>query len=184
MFLFTSNVYALDLGIESVTVLDSSNTSLSSVTTSDFVISPKMTFSNINDSITLKVLFNGNDIDKYTIDSIEKVSNPYIDILYKYDKSLRSPLYITMVYARKTNDNTKIGDIDTKIVLLGDENTYEELSVTNNKSTDKENDEAIYNPKTGLAFIIGAITLIPISFVLLLHYFKNINGITLILLFF
>lgn len=163
------NVYALDISIDEIKVLDrSENMTISNVTSNNLTITPSIVFNNIGDYVTFKVTFKGSDIKNNKIISVTDNNNSdYIGIKYKYDDTLSSPLYITMYYEKGSTEKTTLSDVGITINLEDQsEETTNVLPPTN-------------NPKTGLlSYIIVPILLTLFSVILIRYYIKHNDNIT------
>ena len=136
-----SNTYALDIKIENVKVLDKSDKiTVDTTTASDLTITPKVTFHNINDYVIYKITFTGTNLSKYQISEVkDNNTSEYIKTSYRYDKTLSSPLYITMKYQNATSSLT-LNDINISITLAGEGGVIP----INNSSNNSNNG---YNPQ-------------------------------------
>ena len=116
MFLFCiDNVYALDISVDSVKSFDKSNTiSVSNVTSNDLTIKPSITFNSVNDYVTYKISFKGNDLKKYKVGAIsDNNDDTYIKTIYKYGDDLTEPVYVTFLYNKLANANSSLSNFKT-----------------------------------------------------------------------
>ena len=167
-FIFNiSNVHALDIKVDNVKVLDKSDTiTVNTTTTSGLTITPKITFHNVSDYVIYKITFSGTDISKYEIAKVaDNNTSEYIKTSYKYDKTLSSPLYITIKYQNATS-NLSLNDINVSITLTGEGGAV----VINDPGNGGGNSGS--NPQTGAGSIIIPILILIITIPLINYYVK------------
>lgn len=183
-FLLTiPKVYALDVDIEEIKILDKNdNITIDNITADNLTLIPKITFNEVNDYVIFKVIFKGKDINKYEILKIsDNNKSENIRTSYKYDKTLEKPLYITMVYENGSDKETTINNINIIMELVGE---GEKEKIVLNSSQSKEQTVS-NNPGTGtISRIVAPLVLIVISVLLINYYTKykdNSNLMVLIL---
>ena len=183
--LFIPNIYALDISINDIEVLDKSDdVKISNVSRDNLTITPNITFTKPSDFVIFKIFFKGNDLKNNKIISITDNNNSeYIKTKYDYKETLDTPLYITITYLNKIDSNLTLKDLYITI-NLEDENSEEESIVINNEN--KENNTTSTNPQTGtFSHIITPIILIVISVFLIKYYskYKDENTMMILILF-
>ena len=86
------HIYALDISINEIKILDKSDDiTVGNVTANNLTITPNITFNKINDYVIYKINFKGKDIKKYKIENItDNNKSDNIKITYKYKETKRS----------------------------------------------------------------------------------------------
>lgn len=177
-----STVYALDISVKEIKILDKNdNISIDSITSDNLTIIPKITFNEVNDYVIYKVFFKGKDISNYEVLKIsDNNASENIKTTYKYDKTLESPLYITMAYKNGSDKETTINNINIIMELVGNGETEQ---IILNSSSNEEQKDVDKSADTGtLSHIITPIILIVISVFLINYYTKNKDENTLMIL--
>ena len=175
-----SNVYALDISINEIKILDKSDDiTVGNVTANNLTITPNITFNKINDYVIYKINFKGKDIKKYKIENItDNNKSDNIKITYDHKETLNESLYMIIKYEKEVKDTLSLNDINITINLLGEDN--EEEIVISDPPSGGETPPT--NPKTGtLSHIIVPAILIIISVFLIKYYTKHKNDNTLII---
>ena len=177
----TCHVYALDISIDEIKVLDKSNNIIvNSITSEGLTFIPSITFNNVDDYITFKIFLKGNNLSNYKISGINDNNiSTYIKTTYKYNETIDQPIYVTLLYNRASGTDTTIDNIAINISIISNGN---EVVVTNNQNNDvKQNTSS--NPQTGLfLYIIIPIVLIIFSIFVIRYYMHHQNNITSIIL--
>ena len=185
MFLFCiDNVYALDISVDSVKSFDKSNTiSVSNVTSNDLTIKPSITFNSVNDYVTYKISFKGNDLKKYKVGAIsDNNDDTYIKTIYKYGDDLTEPVYVTFLYNKLANANSSLSNFKINISLISDSDGNTIVN-RNSYQNDGNSGAASSNPQTGLlSHIMVPLVLILVTIFLLRHYMKVNNDVNLMIL--
>ena len=176
-----NNIYALDIFIKDINIIEKSNTiGLSDTEFNDNDITSGITFNELNDFVTYEITLLNKDSNDYIVESItDNNNNEYVSIEYNYDDSKLEKNKTKKIIAKLKYNKKLINKDDIKI-----DNLRLTLNLVENNG---ERKIVELNPTTGdkilFYVILAVIALISlVFFILLLKRRKSKKNLVLLLM--